>query len=46
MNTYTLLYIRYITNKDLHYGKGNSTQYSVIIYMRKESKNEYIYVHL
>ena len=47
MNTHTLLYIRYKTNKDLVYSTGNSTQYSVISNMRKESKkkkNEYISV--
>ena len=38
MNIQTLLYIRQITNKDLLYSTGNSTQYSVITYMRKESK--------
>ena len=40
MNIYTLLYIRQITNKDLLYSTGNSTQYSVITYMRKESEKE------
>ena len=38
MNTHTLLYVRQIKNKDLLYSTGNSTQYSVITYMRKESK--------
>ena len=28
--------IKQINNKDLLYSTGNSTQYSVIIYMRKE----------
>ena len=37
INTRTLLYIRQIINKDLLYSTGNSTQYSVITYMRKES---------
>ena len=40
INIYTLLYIRQITNKDLLYSTGNSTQYSVITYMRKESEKE------
>ena len=31
-------YIKYITNKDLLYSTGNSTQYSVITYMGKESE--------
>ena len=33
----TLLYIKQITNKDLLYSRGNSTQYSVMVYMGKES---------
>ena len=39
---YTLLYTKYIINKDLLYRTGNSTQYSVIIYMRNESENEWM----
>ena len=31
-------------NKDLLYSTGNSTQYSVMAYMGKESKKEWIYV--
>ena len=30
MDMYTLLYLKWITNKDLPYSTGNSTQYSVI----------------
>ena len=37
---YTLLYLKWITNKDLLYSTGNSPQYSVITYMRKESEKE------
>ena len=37
---HTLLYIKQIANKDLLYGTGNSTQYSVMTYMGKESKKE------
>ena len=45
MNTYTLLFIRRIINKDLLYSTESSTQFSVITYMRKEfKKNENIYV--
>ena len=33
LNTHILLYIRKITNKDLLYSTGNSTQYSVITYL-------------
>ena len=32
-------------NKDLLYSTGNSTQYSVMIYMGKESKKEWKYVY-
>ena len=37
IDTYILLYIEYITNKDLLCSTGNSTQYSVMAYMGKES---------
>ena len=36
----TLLSTKQINNKDLLYSAENSTQYSVIIYMRKESEKE------
>ena len=46
MNTCTLLYIRKINNKDLLCSTKNSVQYSVITYMRKESKkNEYMHMY-
>ena len=32
--------------KDLVYGTGNSTQYSVVAYMGKDSKKECIYVYV
>ena len=38
IGTYTLLYIKEITNKDLLYSSGNSTQYSVMTFMGEESK--------
>ena len=41
---YTLLYIKQVINKDLLYSTGNSTQYSVITYMGKESDKEWICV--
>ena len=40
----TLLYMKQITNKDLLYSTGKSTQYSLMTYMGKESKKEYIYI--
>ena len=30
IDMYTLIYLKYITNKDLLYSTGNSAQYSVI----------------
>ena len=46
IDIYTLLYIEKITNKDLLYSTGNSTQYSVMTYIRTESKTEWIYVYV
>ena len=43
--THTLLYIKYITNRSLA-SAGNSTQYSVIAYMGKESEKERIHVYV
>ena len=49
INIYTLLYIKQVTNKDLLYSTGNSTQYSVMAYMGKESKRKntsgYMYMY-
>ena len=46
MNINTLLYIKYITSKDLLYGAGNYTQYFVITYNGKIlKKNIYIYIY-
>ena len=45
MNRYTLLYIKWILNKDLQYSTGSSAQNLVIIYKEKESeKRIYIYI--
>ena len=46
INIYTLLYTKQITNKDVLYRTENSTQYSVITYMGKESEKEWIYVYV
>ena len=35
---YTLIYIKLITNKDLLFSTGNSTQYSVMTDMEKDPK--------
>ena len=40
MDIYTQLYTERITNKDLFYTMGDSTEYSVMTHMGKESKNE------
>ena len=37
LNIHILLYIKQITNNDLVCSTGNSTQYSVMVYMGKES---------
>ena len=44
IDIYTLLYIKQITNKDLLYSTGNSTQYSVMAYT--ESKKVWIHVYV
>ena len=46
MDMYTLIYVRWITNKDLLYNTGNSTQYSLMAYLGKEFKREWIYVYV
>ena len=33
------------TNKNLLYSTGNSTQYSIMTYMGKKSKKDWIYVY-
>ena len=44
IDIYTPLYIKEKTNKGLLYSTGNSTQYSVMTCMGKESKKDWIYV--
>ena len=44
IDIYTLLCIKQTTNKNLLYSTRKSTQYSVVNYMGKESKKEWIYV--
>ena len=39
IDTYTLLYLKWITNKDLLYSTGNSAPYSVT-YLGKEFEKE------
>ena len=45
INIYTLQYIQKITNRDLMYSASSTSQYYVIIYIKNESKKEWIYVH-
>ena len=40
IDIYTVLYIKKITNKGLHYSIGNSTQYPVMAYVGKEPKKK------
>ena len=44
IDTNTVLYIKQITNKDLLCSIGNYIQYSIMTYMGKESKKEWMYV--
>ena len=46
IDVHALLYIKQMTNKDLPYSTGNSSQYSVMACMGKESKKEWIYVYV
>ena len=46
INTYTLPYIKQISNNDLLYSTVKSTQYSVITYMGRESEKEWISIFM
>ena len=46
VNINILLYINYINSKDVQNSTGNSTQYSITTYMRKESEKEQIYIYV
>ena len=43
---FTLLNIKWITDKDLPYSTENATQYSVMMYMGKQFLKEWIYVYV
>ena len=45
IDMYTLLYIKQIINKDLLHSTHSSTQFSVMTYMGKEPKKEWMCVH-
>ena len=44
VNMYKLLYLKWITNKDLLYSTGNSAQYYVAAWMGGEFGGEWIHV--
>ena len=46
IDMYTVLYIKQITNKNLLYSAGNSTQHSAMAYAGKESKTVGICMHI
>ena len=46
IDTYTVLYIKWMGNEDLLHVTGKFTQYSVITHMGKESEKEWIYVYV
>ena len=46
MDVYTLLYLKWITYKDLLYSTGNSAQRYVVVRMGAEFKGEWIYVYV
>ena len=46
MDVYTLLYLKWITNKDLLYSTGNSAQCYVAAWMGGEFWGEWIHVYV
>ena len=46
MDIYPLLYLKWITNKDLLYSTGNSVQCSVAAWMGEESGGEWMYEYV
>ena len=46
MDMYTLLYLKWKTNKDLLYSMGNSAQYYVATWIGREFGGEWIYVYM
>ena len=46
MDMYTLLYLKWITNKDLLYSTGNSAQCYVAAWMGEESGGEWIHGYI
>ena len=46
MDTYTLLYLKWITNKDLPYSAGNSAQCYVAASIGGEFRGEWIHLYM
>ena len=46
MDMYMLLYLKWITNKDLLYSTGNSAQYYVAAWMGREFEGDWIHMHI
>ena len=46
MDTYTLLYLKWITNKDLLYSTWNSAQCYVVAWMGRKFVGEWIHVYV
>ena len=46
MDMYTMLYLKWITNKDLLYSTGNSAQCYMSAWMRGEFGGEWIHVYV
>ena len=46
IDMYTLLYLKWITNKDLLYSTRNSAQYYVVDWTEGESGGEWLYVYI
>ena len=45
MDMYTLLHLKWITNKDLLYSTGNSIQCDVAAWMEGEFGGEWMHIH-
>ena len=46
IDIYTLLYVEYITSKNLLNSKRNSTRYTPMTYMRIESEKRGLYIYI
>ena len=46
IDVYTLLCVKQMTNENLLYSTGNSTQHSVVMQMGRKSKKEGTYVYI